>query len=141
MRLSDVGSQSLDLRLLVTYSDKKAAKRLLAALIKRNGFVPKRIVTDKLRSYGAAKADVAPSLDHWSHKGLNNRAENSHLPFRKRERTMLGHRSPGALQRFVSMHSATRNCFSVPFHHPRAQTIRYLRLEVFEVWRIAACLV
>ena len=58
-------------------------------------------------SYGTAKADVAPSLDHWSHKGLNSRSENSHLPFRKRERTMQGHRSPGALQRFVSMHSAT----------------------------------
>ena len=68
--------------------DKMATKRLLVALLKRYGFVPKRIITDKLRSYGAAKADVAPGLDHWSHKGLNNRGENSHLPFRKRERTM-----------------------------------------------------
>ena len=98
--------------------------RLLVALMKRYGFVPKRIITDKLRSYGAAKADVAPGLDHWSHKGLNIRAENSHLPFRKRERTMQGHRSPGALQRFVSMHSATRNCFSVPSRRRAAQTIR-----------------
>uniref|UniRef100_UPI0038575EDF DDE-type integrase/transposase/recombinase n=1 Tax=Rhizobium ruizarguesonis TaxID=2081791 RepID=UPI0038575EDF len=71
----------------------------LVALMKRYGFAPKRIITDKLRSYGAAKAEVAPGLDHWSHKGLNNRAENSHLPFRKRERTMQGHRSPGTLQR------------------------------------------
>ncbi|MFD1225834.1 IS6 family transposase, partial [Pseudochrobactrum kiredjianiae] len=117
--------------------DKKAAKRLLVALMKRYGFVPKRIVTDKLRSYGLAKADVAPSLDHWSHKGLNNRAENSHLPFRKRERTMQGHRSPGALQRFVAMHSATRNRFSVPSHRRATQTIRYHRLEAFEAWRIA----
>ncbi len=62
--------------------DKRAAKRLLVALMKRYGFAPKRIITDKLRSYGAAKAEVAPGLDHWSHKGLNNRAENSHLPFR-----------------------------------------------------------
>ena len=118
--------------------DKRAAKRLLVALMKRYGFVPKRIVTDKLRSYGAAKADMAPSLAHWSHKGLNNRAENSHLPFRKRERTMQGHRSPGALQRFVSMHSATRNRFSVPSHSRAAQTIRYHRLEAFDVWKIAA---
>ncbi len=81
--------------------DKRAAKRLLRRLIKRLGFIPKRIITDKLRSYGAAKREVAPGLDHWSHKGLNNRAENSHLPFRKRERTMQGHRSPGGLQRFV----------------------------------------
>ncbi len=71
--------------------DKRAAKRLLHRLIKRLGFVPKRIIMDKLRSYGAAKREIAPGLEHWSHKGLNNRAENSHLPFRKRERTMRGH--------------------------------------------------
>ncbi|KAB2722395.1 IS6 family transposase, partial [Brucella anthropi] len=51
--------------------DKRAAKRLLVALMKRYGFAPKRIITDKLRSYGAAKAEVAPGLGHWSHKGLN----------------------------------------------------------------------
>lgn len=119
--------------------DKRAAKRLLVTLMKRYGFAPKRIITDKLRSYGAAKADVAPGLDHWSHKGLNNRAENSHLPFRKRERTMQGHRSPGTLQRSVSMHSATRNCFSVPPRRRAAQTIRYHRLEAFDAWKIAAC--
>ncbi|PIL17178.1 hypothetical protein P775_24955 [Puniceibacterium antarcticum] len=55
---------------------KVAAKRLLVKLMKRWGSVPKRIITDKLRSYGAAKREVAPGLDHWSHKGLNNRAEN-----------------------------------------------------------------
>lgn len=63
--------------------DKRAAKRLLRRLITRLGFIPKRIITDKLRSYGAAKREIAPNLDHWSHNGLNNRAENSHLPFRK----------------------------------------------------------
>lgn len=63
--------------------DKRAAKRLLVKLMKRYGFVPERIITDQLRSYGAAKREVAPGLDHWSHKGLNNRAKNSHLPFRK----------------------------------------------------------
>jgi len=70
--------------------DKQAAKWLLISLIKRHGFVQKRIVTDKLRSYGAAKREVAAYLDHWSHKGLNHCAETSHLPFRKRERTMQG---------------------------------------------------
>ncbi|KAA9382344.1 IS6 family transposase [Neorhizobium galegae] len=117
--------------------DKRAAKRVLVALMKRYGFAPKRIITDKLRSYGAAKAELAPGLE--SHKGLNNRAENSHLPFRKRERTMQGHRSPGTLQWFVSMHSATRNCFSVPSRRRAAQTIRYHRLEAFDAWKIAAC--
>ncbi|GAW37163.1 hypothetical protein RA2_04239 [Roseovarius sp. A-2] len=85
--------------------DKRAAKRLLVRLMKRWGFVPRRIITDKLRSYGAAKRELVPGLDHWSHKGLNNRAENSHLPFRKRELVMQGFRSPGGLQRFVSMES------------------------------------
>lgn len=107
--------------------------------MKRDGFVPKRIVTDKLRSYGAAKTEVAPGLYHWSHKGLNNRAEHSHLPFRKRERTMQGQRSQGELQRFVSMHSATRNCFSVTSRRRPAQTVRYHRLEAFGALKIAAC--
>ena len=112
--------------------------RLLIKLMKRWGFVPKRIITDKLRSYGAAKREVAPGLDHWSHKGLNNRAENSHLPFRKRERVMQGFRSPGGLQRFVSMQSATRNRYSVPARRRSALTIRYHRLEAFEAWKSAA---
>ena len=118
--------------------DKRAAKRLLVKLMKRWGIVPKRIITDKLRSYGAAKREVAPGLDHWSHKGLKNRAENNHLPFRKRERVMQGFRSPGALQRFVSIQSATRNCFSVPARRRSAITIRYHRLEALEAWKIAA---
>ena len=94
--------------------DKKAAKRLLYRLMKKQGRTPKRFITDKLRSYGAAKREIAPGVEHRSHKDLNNRAENSHLPFRKRERAMQGYRSPGSLQRFLSIHSAIRNCFSVP---------------------------
>ena len=89
--------------------DKKAAKRLLYRLMKKQGRTPKRFITDKLRSYGAAKREIAPGVEHRSHKGLNNRAENSHLPFRKRERAMQGYRSPGSLQRFLSIRSAIRN--------------------------------
>lgn len=77
--------------ILQSRGDKHAAKRFLMRLITRYGVVPKRIITDKLRSYRAAKREVAPGLDHWSHKGLNNRAENSNLPFRKRERAMQGY--------------------------------------------------
>lgn len=117
--------------------DKRAAKRLLKSLIKRYG-IPRRIVTDKLRSYGAAKREVAPGLKHRSHKGLNNRSENSHLPFRKRERCMQGFRSPGALQRYVSCHSAVRNRFSVPARRRSAVQIRYHRLEAFDAWKVAA---
>jgi putative transposase len=129
---------NLTIPLLQSKRDKQAAKRLLISLIKRHGFVPKRIVTDKLRSYGAAKREVASHVDHWSHKGLNNRAENSHLPFRKRERTMQGFRSPGGLQRFVSIHSGTRNRFTVPSRRRAALTIRYHRMEAFDAWKAAA---
>lgn len=114
--------------------DTAAAKRLLTRLLKKHGRPPKRFITDKLRSYGAAKRKIAPGVEHRSHKGLNNRAENSHLPFRKRERAMQGYRSPGALQRFVSIHSAIRNCFSVPARRRSALTIRYHRLEAFNAW-------
>ena len=125
--------------LLQPRRDKNAAKRLLRRLLKSTNRAPKRIVTDKLRSYAAAKREVAPGLEHRAHKGLNNRAENSHLPFRSREKVMRGHRSPGGLQRFVSMHSAVRNRF-VPSARRRrsAQTTRYHRLEAFGIWREAA---
>ncbi len=63
----------------------KAAKRFIRKLMKQYG-MPRVIITDKLRSYGAAKRDLAPSLEHRSHKGLNNRAEVSHKPTRRRER-------------------------------------------------------
>lgn len=123
--------------ILQSRRDKRAAKRLLTVLIKRHG-LPKRIVTDKLRSYSAAKREVAPGLEHCSHKGLNNRAENSHLPFRKRERSMLAFRSPGGLQRYVSCHSAVRNRFSVPARRRSALQIRFHRLEAFDAWKVAA---
>lgn len=119
--------------------DREAAKRLLRRLLKRAGRPPKRIVTDKLASYAAARREVAPGLEHRQHKGLNNRVENSHLPFRSRERVMRGHRSPGGLQRFVAMHSATRNRF-VPSARRRRSAVatRYHRLEALDVWRQAA---
>lgn len=94
--------------------DTNAAKRLLVRLLKKQGLMPKRVVTDKLRSYGAAKRDLIPTVEHRSHKGLNNRAENSHVPLRKRERMMQGFRSVGGLQRFISVFSAVRNLFAAP---------------------------
>jgi putative transposase len=72
----------------------KAARRLLMRLLKNQGMLPKRMITDKLRSYGAARRQIIPGVEHCSHKGLNNRAENSHLPLRKRERMMQDFRSP-----------------------------------------------
>jgi len=111
-----------------------AAKRPLTRLVKKHERTPKRFIADKLRSYGAAKREIAPGVEYRSHKGLNNRAENSHLPFRKRERTMQGYRSLGGLQRFVSIHSSIRNCFPVPARRRSALTIRYHRLEAFDAW-------
>tara|TARA_R110002020_G_scaffold343254_1_gene557564 strand:- start:2854 stop:3477 length:624 start_codon:yes stop_codon:yes gene_type:complete len=71
----------------------KAAKRLLFPLMKKQGGVPKRIVTDKLGSYGAARRQIMPAVEHRSYKGWNNRAENSHLPLREREWVMQRFRS------------------------------------------------
>lgn len=113
----------------------KAARRLMIRLMKKQGCLPKRIVTDKLRSYSAARRQIMPTVEHRSHKGLNNRAENSHLPLRKRERTMQRFRSPGALQRFTSVFSAVRNLF-VPPHSKRSAMIVHLhRLRAIEHWR------
>jgi len=113
----------------------KAARRLLMRLLKKQGFAPKRIITDKLRSYGAARRQIMPTTEHRSHKGLNNRAENSHVPLRKREWSMQGFRSPGGLQRFVSIFSALRNLF-VPSHHDRsALGIHLHRLKAMAKWK------
>jgi putative transposase len=114
----------------------KAAKRLLTRLLKKQGMAPKRMITDKLRSYGAAKRQVMPDVEHRSHKGLNNRAENSHVPLRKRERTMQGFRSPGSLQRFVSIFSAVRNLFVPPRTSQSALQIRLHRLRAIAEWKV-----
>ena len=115
--------------------DTKAAKRLLIRLLKKAGMPPKRIITDKLRSYAAAKRDVMPAVEHRPHKGLNNRAENSHLPLRKRERAMQGFRSTGSLQRFISIFSALRNLFVTPHHKRSALATHIHRIRAIAHWK------
>ena len=115
--------------------DTKAAKRLLIRLLRKQGLVPKRIVTDKLRLYGAAKREVMPDVEHRSHKGLNNRAENSHVPFRKRERMTLRFRSVGGLQRFVSIFSAVRNLFVAPHQKRSALATHIHRIHAMVQWK------
>jgi putative transposase len=116
----------------------RAAKRLLARLMRKQGVAPRRIVTDKLPSYGAARRQVMPSVEHRSHKGLNNRAENSHLPLRKRERMMQGFRSVGGLQRFTSVFSAVRSQL-VPPHSCRSALPTHLhRIQAMAAWKAAA---
>ncbi|MBA8841019.1 IS6 family transposase [Ochrobactrum sp. RH2CCR150] len=116
----------------------KAAKRfrLLIRLLKKQGVAPKRMITDKLRSYGAARRQVTPAIEHRSHKGLNNRAENSHLPLRKRQRTMQGFRSPGSLQRFISIFSALRNLFVPPRSKHSALAIQIHRQQAMAEWEV-----
>ncbi|MBB6488468.1 IS6 family transposase [Rhizobium lusitanum] len=115
--------------------DTNAARRLLIRLLKKQGLAPRRIVTDKLRSYGAARRDVMSAVEHRTHKGLNNRAENSHGPLRKRERMMQGFRSPGGLQRFISVFSALRNLFVPPHPKRSALAIHIHRIRAMAHWK------
>src|SRR4028119_129255 len=82
--------------------DKRAAERLLRKLPKLQCRAPRVMVTDKLASYGAVKKKLMPGIEHRRHKGLNNRAENSHQPTRRRERQMKRFKSAGQAQRFLS---------------------------------------
>ena len=93
--------------------DKAAAVRLLRTLLRRQGFVPKVIVTDKLSSYGAALREFGFSGLHEQGLRANNRAENSHQPLRRRERKMQGFKSAKSAHRFVSVHAAIYNTFNV----------------------------
>jgi putative transposase len=113
----------------------RAAKRLLERLLRKQGCAPKRMITDKLGSYGAARRKMMPNVEHRQHKGLNNRAENSHVPIRKRERAMQGFRSWSGLQRFVETFSAVRNHF-VPPHSSRSAIATHLhRLAAMAEWK------
>jgi putative transposase len=116
----------------------KAAKRLLTRLLKKQGCPPREMITDKLGSYAAARRQTMPAVEHRSHKGLNNRAENSHLPLRRREHAMQGFRSPGGLQRFASVFSAVRNLFVPPRSRRSALTIHLHRLNAMAEWRAVA---
>ncbi|MEH0630594.1 IS6 family transposase [Streptomyces stelliscabiei] len=111
--------------------DKAAARRFLRRLMKKTRTVPRVIVTDRLRSYGAVHREVVPCVEHRQSKYLNNRAENSHQPTRQRERAMKGVRSVGGAQRFLSAFSGISPHFRprrhlMTAHHYRAEmTIRF----------------
>jgi putative transposase len=114
--------------------DKRAAKRLLRKLLKRQTRVPRVMITDKLGSYSAAKAEVMPSVEHRRHKGLNNRAENSHQPTRRRERQMKRFKSAGQAQRFLSAHDGINNLFPLCRDHCPAAQYRAARTQAFQTW-------
>jgi putative transposase len=96
--------------------DKTAAKRFFRKLLKTCRYVPRVIVTDRLKSYAAAKREVLPSVEHRQHRYLNNRAENSHQSTRQRERRMQGFQSPGQAQRFLAAYGPITQHFR-PRHH------------------------
>ena len=114
--------------------DKRAAKRLLRKLLKRQGRAPRVMITDKLASYSAAKREVMPGVEHRRHKGLNNRAENSHQPTRRRERQMKRFKSAGQAQRFLSAHDPINNLFHLRRDHVTAAQYRAARAQAFATW-------
>ena len=114
--------------------NKKAALKLMRKLLKKQGFVPDAFVTDKLPSYGAALKDLGLSKHHDFGGRKNNRAENSHLPIRQRERRMQRFKSPGSAQRFLSTHAAVYNSFNVQRHLIARKTLRQFRTDAMEQW-------
>jgi putative transposase len=114
--------------------DQRAAKRLLRKLLKRQGRAPRVLITDKLASYPAAEQELMPGVEHRRHKGLNNRAENSHQPTRRRERQMKRFKSPGQVQRFLSAHDSINNLFHLRRDHVTATEYRAARTRAFELW-------
>jgi putative transposase len=114
--------------------NKKAAKKFFRKLLKGLRYVPRVIITDKLKSYGAAKPEVLPGVEHRQHRYLNNRAENSHRPTRQRERRMQGFKSPGHAQRFLSAFGPLAQHFRPRRHRLSAQTYRQEMVQRFQSW-------
>jgi putative transposase len=125
--------------LLQPKRDRRAAARFFRKLLKGQGCAPRRLITDKLRSYAAAHVSVMPSVVHSTKQYENNRAEASHQPTRQRERQMRRFKSTAHAQRFLSVHGLVRNLFRVGRHLLRAVHHRLLRTRAFLVWNDATC--
>jgi len=116
-----------------------AATRFFRKLLKAQGRVPRRLITDKLRSYRAAHRTVMPFVVHSTMQYENNRAEVSHQPTRQRERQMRRFKSVRHAQRFLSVHGLVQNLFRVGRHLLRAVHHRVLRTRSFRVWDAVTC--
>ncbi len=114
--------------------DRKAALTFLRKAMKQYG-LPKAIVTDKLRSYRAAMTQIGIEDRQETGRWLNNRAENSHQPFRRRERAMAKFRSEKSLQKFTSIHSSIHNHFNQDRHLNSRQTFKLNRIAALSEWR------
>jgi putative transposase len=119
--------------------DRRAAERFFRKLLKGQGSEPRRLVTDKLRSYSAAHRTIMPSVIHDTSRYANNRAEVSHQPTRQRERQMRRFKSAAQAQRFLSVHGVILNLFRVGRHLLRPANHRTLRERSFLVWSEETC--
>ena len=117
--------------------NKRAALRLMRKLIRKYRMIPAKMVTDKLPSYAAARAELPVTIAHEKGMRRNNRAESSHVPVRRRERKMQQFRSAGSAQRFLSMHASVYNTFNICRHLITSATKRQFRAAAFETWRAA----
>jgi transposase-like protein len=117
--------------------DKRAALKLMRKLLRKHGFAPRLVVTDKLPSYGAAFRDLHLSCRHEQGLRMNNRAENSHQVVRRRERKMQRFKSAASAQRFLSMHAAVHNTFNLQRHLISRPTLRIFRAEAAGHWQEA----
>jgi putative transposase len=119
--------------------DGSAAKRFFRRLLKGLQYVPRVIITDKLRSYGVAQRCLLPNVEHRQSRYLNNRAENSHRPTRRRERQMQRFKSPDQAQHFLTAHAFIHGHFHPRRHLMVATTYRTIRSEAFRVWKQETC--
>src|ERR1700687_4127878 len=117
--------------------DKRAALQLMRKLLRKQGFVPKLLTTDKLGSYGSAFRHLRLTCPHEQGLRKNNRAENSHQVVRQRERKMQSFKSAGSAQRFLNMHAAVHNNFNLQRHLISRSTLRAFRGEAAARWQAA----
>jgi putative transposase len=132
-RVVDQEGHVLDI-LVHSRRNKKATKKFFRKLLKGLRCVPRVIITDKLKSYGAAQREVMPSVEHRQHRYLNNRAENSHQPTRQRERRMQRFKSPGYAQRFLSAYGPIASHFRPRRHRLPAPEYRQEMTHRFRIW-------
>src|SRR6266496_568254 len=119
---------------------KRAAKKLMRKFLKKQGFVPNHLITDHRRSYPAAFQEMGLTAVHHRGKRMNNRAESSHVPIRRRKRKMQGLKSAKSAQRFLSAHGPIYNTFNTCRHLISAANHRRFRREAMAMWRQAACI-
>jgi len=114
--------------------NKHAAKKFFRKLLKGLQYVPRVVITDKLKSYGAAKREILPGVEHRQSRYLNNRCENSHRPTRQREYHMQGFKSPGHAQRFLSAYGPIAQHFRPRRHLLSASAYRQEMRQRFASW-------